>query len=240
MKRKCSAKQLRALARGRKIRKQNLRKKGKRPLRRTTSTRRVTQKRRKYKRRNSTGNMSAYIRSLTGGSKDVNPQFMHGKVLLSAADTITEGSFNVPVVRIPSTNRATIMEVLKIWLYPPDFINTAAADVRQVAVCSFSTIAQGITTFAGYHEPNVFCQYTMEKESAFTALQGMTTYSPIGPFLTDLTDGAGHGLLIAGDRIFVQADTGAFGVAVTFSFKILYRLKSVALTEYIGIVQSQQ
>lgn len=64
----------------------------------------------------------------------------------------------------------------------------------------------------------------------------------------DVTDGAGHGILVATDNIFVACN---FTVASVFSTtadtasgaascNILYRFKEVALAEYIGIVQSQQ
>lgn len=64
----------------------------------------------------------------------------------------------------------------------------------------------------------------------------------------DLTDGAGHGVLIATDNIFlnVQVTNAAFNnvtadaISATFNCDILYRFKEVKLQEYIGIVQSQQ
>lgn len=64
----------------------------------------------------------------------------------------------------------------------------------------------------------------------------------------DLTDGAGHGILVATDNIFVSCSISVGSVFVTqadaatgaASCNILYRFKEIALAEYIGIVQSQQ
>lgn len=72
------------------------------------------------------------------------------------------------------------------------------------------------------------------------------------PIIHDLTDGAGHGILIATDNIYlnalvayVDADTSAaYAGAPSFIFaasncELIYRFKAVTLQEYIGIVQSQ-
>lgn len=57
----------------------------------------------------------------------------------------------------------------------------------------------------------------------------------------DLTDGAGHGVLVATDAIYLQIfTTGVANTSETGRFRMLYRFKNVSLAEYIGIVQSQQ
>lgn len=60
------------------------------------------------------------------------------------------------------------------------------------------------------------------------------------PFVLDLTDGAGHGILIATDQIFWQVFSNSFAAAIGVEVKIMYRMKNISLQEYIGIVQSQQ
>lgn len=67
-----------------------------------------------------------------------------------------------------------------------------------------------------------------------------------GVDIHDLTDGAGHGVLIATDSIwltgFINGAVPDIGTtaAVNVYAEILYRFKKVSLQEYIGIVQSQQ
>jgi len=61
--------------------------------------------------------------------------------------------------------------------------------------------------------------------------------------IVDLTDGAGHGLLVATDTIFIGTIQTSAAVPITggsVAWRIMYRWKNVTLQEYIGIVQSQQ
>jgi len=54
--------------------------------------------------------------TLTGGSGDVKPQILSTPFTTAAADTSFSLPVNVPVPRIgPTSNKATIMEVLKVW-----------------------------------------------------------------------------------------------------------------------------
>lgn len=62
----------------------------------------------------------------------------------------------------------------------------------------------------------------------------------------DLTDGAGHGVLIATDNVWLTAflngavpDIGTTAALNVYA-DLLYRFKKVTLQEYVGIVQSQQ
>ena len=65
---------------------------------------------------------AAYGRdTLTGGTRDVNPQYLHGSVQMSAANTITEQVLATPIVRVgPQSNgKAIIMEILKVYVRFP-------------------------------------------------------------------------------------------------------------------------
>lgn len=60
-------------------------------------------------------------------------------------------------------------------------------------------------------------------------------------FPTSLSWGDGHGILVASDRLYIRFDTANSGVATNECvLKIAYRLKTVPLAEWVGIVQSQQ
>jgi hypothetical protein len=61
----------------------------------------------------------------------------------------------------------------------------------------------------------------------------------IEPWTDDLTDGAGHGFLVATDQIYAQIASTNTGAAQSCDVKIMYRWKNVGLQEYIGIVQGQ-
>lgn len=60
------------------------------------------------------------------------------------------------------------------------------------------------------------------------------------PLQQNLTDGAGHGVLVATDNVYLQIGSLTTGVQNTMTCWMLYRFKKVNVLEYIGIVQSQQ
>lgn len=180
---------------------------------------------------------------LTGGTRDVNPQFLNGAFALSAANTYTSTTIGTPIVRVGSANAnkgtSIIMEILKIFVnLPPIDLDNAAATDRNAAITFATTaIATGDATL---DNPRVFMQVQHNTRNAFTAAGTGILAEDFDPVVVDLTDGAGHGILVATDNIFVSAVTTNQTAASTFRWKILYRFKEVSLVEYIGIVQSQQ
>ena len=182
--------------------------------------------------------------SLTGGTGDVNPQYLHGSVTLSAANTLTEVTLGTPIVRVgpQSQGNAVIMEVLKIYAdLPVTDLDGAAATTRRLGLV-FSTLGQGTGALALFDDPRVFAAFEHEVRNSFTAAgTGMLDLKPSNTMAVyDMTDGAGHGILIATDNIFIQGSSNGLTAPARFAFKILYRFKRVSLVEYIGIVQSQQ
>jgi hypothetical protein len=60
--------------------------------------------------------------------------------------------------------------------------------------------------------------------------------------IIDLTDGAGHGIIFAGQNLYLTnspTTTNGSNAGESFKARILYRWKNVSLTEYIGVVTSQ-
>jgi hypothetical protein len=91
-------------------------------------------------------------------------------------------------------------------------------------------------------EATTFATFSLMSQRAFTAGGTYTsTYNPVQ--MWDQDDGAGHGVLVATDKMFVQYQLVANTTVPTsnnLAFKMLYRFKSVGVEEYVGIVQSQQ
>lgn len=132
------------------------------------------------------------------------------------------------------------MEIIKVFYefdsFPAIASATEAADVQAFYL---STSNFG-TTAVSYDNARVFAGMFRAKQGAFTAAG---TYGLIDNGLSgviDMTDGAGHGFLIATDNLFAQVQSSGTGAAQAVAFKIYYRWKNVGLAEYIGIVQSQQ
>lgn len=167
--------------------------------------------------------------SLTGGTGDVNPQYLSGFAGQSANDTETSTTVSIPIQRLPTSGRAQVMEILKVIVRMPTPLETDSN-----VGCAFSTSSKG-TTAAAWSDGQVFAQ--------FDSVSRVTTS---GQFIDqrfqirDLTDGAGHGYLVATDNIYVQVYSSATSTTNTVSFKIYYRWKNIGLPEYVGIVQSQQ
>ena len=89
------------------------------------------------------------------------------------------------------------------------------------------------------NEPTCFALYQKGATNAFSAGGSGTIAQEFEPFILDLTDGAGHGFLVASDNIYLQVSSIASGIVNSANVKILYRWKDVSVQEYVGIVQSQ-
>lgn len=186
-----------------------------------------------YKRRR-----SSYGASLTGGSGDVNPQFMNLTATQSAADTYTQVTFPIPIQRLQNSGRAQVMEILKIFAESSALTAVAAGATNHRISVQMTT--KSFAAEVTLSEPTCFFRYQKDNINAFTAAGTGGLYQEFEPNIQDLTDGAGHGMLVASDNIFLAVSSLATGSANRVDIKILYRWKDVSIQEYVGIVQSQQ
>lgn len=180
---------------------------------------------------------------LTGGTRDVNPQYLQGALTLSAANTATEVTIGTPIVRVgPQTGgEAIIMELIKLWVDMPLVDQDNAAATARNFRLSLATASSGTTPAVALLDEGrclAFTEYQLR--NAFTAAGTGVLSEVVNPICWDFTDNAGHGILVATDNIFVAAITTGQAAASTFRWKLSYRFKRVSLVEYIGIVQSQQ
>lgn len=53
-------------------------------------------------------------RALTGGTGDVNPQFLPFNIVQSGNDATTTLTINVPIQRLPTQGRAQVLEILTV------------------------------------------------------------------------------------------------------------------------------
>lgn len=175
--------------------------------------------------------------SLTGGTKDVNPQWFRGALTLTA-NSSTEDSFQLPITRIPTANKVTIIEVLSIQIAPKTGMATSAVCAIGAYSIKFATSSLGTSTAFHIDDPRVIAEFN---ETVLTSATGAMHAGTPGHYLIDLSDGAGHGILVASDKIYVQCTcANVADLAGTAAFAIKYRFKTVGMREYVGIVQSQQ
>lgn len=177
--------------------------------------------------------------SITGGTGDVNPQFLTFTATQSGADTVTSTAQAIPIQRLPSGGRAQVLELLKAFVQMPDLVVSATATETTDSITLFLSTSNLGATATTMAEPRVFGACELRDRSAFSA--GGTYFTEYTRFkVIDLTDGAGHGFLVATDNVYGQVVSVGTGAANSVIIKLYYRWKNVSLQEYIGIVQSQQ
>ena len=178
---------------------------------------------------------------LTGGTGDVNPQLM-----TIVADNMVQGISRevqavTPVQRVGGNaqDSALVMEILKVF-FEQDQSNLVSKDFFDQFM-SLRTATQGSNTLDFVRKSGQTIAFDNRWFSWNSDTPDMEIMH-LGQW-QDLTDGQGHGVLVATDTIFFGAyafsNIGGSLVTASGICKILYRLKEVGLAEYIGIVQSQ-
>ncbi len=167
--------------------------------------------------------------TLTGGTKDVNPQTLGFAQLQSAANIFTQLTTALPVNRTLSGpgNMAQVIEVLWVeWSFSGMELLNAGSEALAMQITTTSK-----TALVSLADPDVVAIASRE----FYAL--LTSGAAGGDMVThvDLTDGAGHGLLVATPQIFFGVNSVGLAAAATGAARIAYRFKNVGLQEYIGM-----
>lgn len=182
--------------------------------------------------------------SRTGGTGDINPQWFN-LTSVGVSATYADSATTLPRERLPYGNKSQVMEVLKVQFLISNtatYVLTAAtaASVRAyLTTTSFGTTEPLVTQMSG----KVLAKKRVDFFSTAVAA-AMTGYSGSSiEEIMDLTDQAGNGILVATDNLFTgNIQTGATNPLSggNIGCRLLYRWKNVGLSEYIGIVQSQQ
>lgn len=180
--------------------------------------------------------------SVTGGTGDVKPQIFTIFTQNIAANTYGADRQPLPVPRFGTTKtKATIMEILKVYWYlgPEDSSDVNNTKFAYLSTSSVRLTGDGATnvTLAGDMQDSHTFAFVTEEKTLFGLAGGWVNDTPN---VADLTDDNGNGVLIATDQIFITGGDVGGTLACSFIAKILYRLVSVGVTEYVGIVQSQQ
>lgn len=188
---------------------------------------------------------------LTGGTNDVNPQFFRFNKAEGPQDanasTVVVSNTPIQAFTQGRGDRAIVMEVLKIFI-SADFQALRGLLIDSlwliwVAVGSGNGVPNGAQgTKDGMSNQNSFASYHYRLLVPATTFGGNND-SQMGKEI-DVTDSNGHGVLIATPQVTLslrQETTGGSwlqGPIITCG--MLYRFKEVDLTEYLGIVNSQQ
>lgn len=198
--------------------------------------------------------------TLTGGTGDVNPQLYRLAVSLasgaaaapSLSSTGSATTFPLPIPKYPGgANKSLVVELLKVrWTV--GFGSTNASGTSFNIAVNATLMTSGNTVPGTLNQGNILDNFNAEQivtvTTAVPPQYGLFILQPASdsPAFHDLTDGAGHGILVATDNIVLAADLSWQNLAVANAFTaavecdLFYRFKEVTLQEYIGIVQSQQ
>lgn len=188
--------------------------------------------------------------TLTGGTKDFNPQYFSTSIGQSAADTTTTvGVSTPPGIGLNMSGRPLAMEILKAFIYwdtsqhtyanvpgagsQTEFSRTLYISSKNFGSSAPSLGAGDATVFVASEEKETYVTATAASETAV-----VRSY----PIIIDLTDGNGHGILYANQTMYFQVSSiGAGGNIQTARVKLLFREKYITEEELLGLVlQSNQ
>lgn len=179
---------------------------------------------------------------LTGGSKDVNPQVLvTATVTSTVADNFAQIGVPLPIPRLPTkSGKNLVMEFLYVdFAFTTLAIHVSAFDQYYLDIGTRSNFVRsnGLTgIIQGMQDPTTIAYYRF---AIITPATNDTVEVPVDKRI-DLTDGAGHGILVATDQCTVSVNSDSTGAVCGGFARVTYRWKEVSLVEYIGIVQSQQ
>lgn len=192
----------------------------------------------------------ASSRALTGGTGDVNPQYMSVKLTApDVAGTVVESTVPLPINRVQPggrANTAQVIEVLKVYYeynYSQFFTNIDNTDKNVSGIWQGEIGVKTSTAMKG-SVPDVISHDAFSvkmHQLGGTSANNCVAWTQHTPSWHDLTDGAGHGMLIPSDQLYFRFNYLQSGATTTTnlpfaSIRMFYRIKNVSLQEYIGMV----
>lgn len=185
------------------------------------------------------------IDQLTGGTGDVNPQWL--VLQISPANTtsgaVTEKQYQLPVQRLQTRGLAQVMEILKIEAM--DSENEIDGNSIQTVRLVLASRSQGSSTtsvsagnLSSVGAPGVITSFLKDIN---WVTGGAGTWIVPHYDSKDLTDTAGHGFLVGSDSLYLQlwryGPVTSPSTSEVYTVRILYRQKNVSMAEYVGMVQ---
>lgn len=181
---------------------------------------------------------------LTGGTEDVNPQTLSIGIVQTGANVNALSVIPLPLDR--HREKGSTVGVMELLRCEFTFGGSAFSLVNNNAfrTATIATISSLASVTQPGPSPNFADPHVITQCHEMNAVIGAPTNTfwiqGAYPIQMDLTDGAGHGTLLATDQLYVYLQSFGMGNPTSCGIKIWYRFKNVDVTEYIGIVQSQQ
>jgi len=161
---------------------------------------------------------------------DIYPQWLDFEVLQTGTNVWTTEPVPLPVPRVRREvgDQVQLIEILKVILSPN--VNEAP-DASRV---SLKLLTKDFDSDPKEGPATIFT-VSIEPESSGADY----AYAFIEPYMFDLTDGMGHGYLVAVDTLYVGCASGGMASPTGGSGRIYWRFVSVSLAEFLGLIQSQ-
>jgi len=159
--------------------------------------------------------------------------FTAGPQTQSANNQTLELEVQLPVVRLPTLNKVTIIELLKVAVYQTTTDVAVAASGNEWHTISTAQVPSA--TLNNCLVDSVTLWGSLRHHKMTTAV-GVETWEDCE---YDLTDGDGHGKLVGTDSLFLYSGSTAVAANLSWIWRIWYRFVNVGLLEWIGITQSQ-
>lgn len=171
-------------------------------------------------------------RTGTSSTWDKHPQWLHITCTQTGSDATTTTTVNLPREVFSAPNTPTIIEILGVY-FDWTAASNAAPEVDSRRSCFITTSNHGTTG----QTPGALdlIAWNTEQFALTTSGDDRSFY----PFFFNCTPDC-NGILVATDNIYVQVWSTGTGISNTAYIKILYRYVRVGLSEYVGILQSQQ
>lgn len=163
---------------------------------------------------------------------DAFPNYFSGRLPLSAANTFTTQSVDLPVNRLGrvSGTQAVVLEFL--WA----LIDIDGADfVANTDLLTFNILIGRVpTAVSNINNPDVLGKIELINDFVTS---GMAQRDNVRRIEMQSTDG--HGQLVAAEQIHLAADSTGQAGAVAYNWRIYYRFVKIPAMEMMGLLQSQ-
>jgi len=166
--------------------------------------------------------------------QDYFPNYMSWRITQAPnPDDFTTDKIFTPIPRsqVLSGNRAIVMELLKLEVV---ISNLALNADNEFVYWSLAT--GGVPTDPDSIQKGSTFAFGRKEMCMLTSGSSIDTQ----PYVYNMQSQDGFGLLLATDAFHCSVNSNTTGANLIFDFRLFYRFVQIPVTEYIGIVQSQQ
>lgn len=172
--------------------------------------------------------------------QDFFPNYMSWELKQPSNDTFVTDKIFTPIPRNQQIkgNKAIVMELLFLDV---DYHNLKLDAGDEEVFYALSLGAPPITLSAAYlSRGNTICAGAIECIEKSAGASGIGMTHVIKPVRYNFQTTDGYGFLLATDAFNAVVDSSNTGIQNTVFFRLYYRFVQIPVTEFIGLVQSQQ